>query len=146
MNPPPSLIALNHDEYHATHIGRTADGRQFWLTTPFVPATQNQGERRAFIAVYLFDMMGRLLETRIDDTGALGAAERKAHWEQRLAELGPVTFGRIEVCPFAVQKFGFVFGLILSVPEDHSGKWYATLEPGNYMAFYAPWNSGDYDT
>ena len=30
----PELIAINHDDYHAEHVGRTADGRQFFLTRP----------------------------------------------------------------------------------------------------------------
>ena len=38
---PPKLFPINHDDYHAKHIGTTADGRQFFLTTPFVPATKD---------------------------------------------------------------------------------------------------------
>jgi hypothetical protein len=34
----PKTIAINPDDYHARHVGRTADGRQFFLTTPFEPA------------------------------------------------------------------------------------------------------------
>ena len=33
---PPTLIAINHDDYHAEHVGRMSDGRQFFLTMPFV--------------------------------------------------------------------------------------------------------------
>ena len=42
---PPKLVAVGHDDYHAEYVGRTRDGRQFFLTTPFVP-----GERE-FIAL-----------------------------------------------------------------------------------------------
>ena len=35
---PPETIAIDPDDYHAEHVGRTADGRQFFLTTPFEPA------------------------------------------------------------------------------------------------------------
>ena len=45
----PEKIAIAHDDYHAEHVGRTRDGRQFFVTTPFVP------HGREFIAVYLFD-------------------------------------------------------------------------------------------
>src|SRR5688500_7198055 len=31
----PKLVAINHDDHHARHVGRTEDGRQFFLTTPF---------------------------------------------------------------------------------------------------------------
>ena len=34
----PDTFPIIHDDYHARHIGTLADGRQFFLTTPFVPA------------------------------------------------------------------------------------------------------------
>lgn len=41
---------------HAEHVGRTADSRQFFLTTPFEPAAQEQGNE--FVALFLFDRSG----------------------------------------------------------------------------------------
>jgi len=64
----PHLIAIDHDDYHASHVGHTADGGQFFLTTPFVPAIGGSAGRE-FVAVYLFDAQGRFLEARIDDLG-----------------------------------------------------------------------------
>ena len=46
---PPKTIALHHDEYSAKYAGRTKDGRQFFLTTPFVPAIGKEAGRE-FIA------------------------------------------------------------------------------------------------
>lgn len=66
--------------------------------------------------------------------------------EQRLAELGPVSYGRIEVQPFEVERFGTTFGLVLRVPEDEDDVWAVEVQPGNYMAFFEPFDSGDYDT
>ncbi|MEU3456907.1 hypothetical protein ABZ671_25400 [Micromonospora sp. NPDC006766] len=57
-----------------------------------------------------------------------------------------MTFGRIEVAPFAVERFGTTFGLIPQPPEDGDDFWWVELHPGNYMAFTAPWDSGEYDT
>jgi hypothetical protein len=65
---PPEIVAINHDDYHAQHVGRTADGRQFFLTTPFVPAIAG-ATGREFIALYFFDADGRFLDARIDDLG-----------------------------------------------------------------------------
>lgn len=68
---------------------------------------------------------------------------------RRLAELGPVDRGRIEVRPFEVERFGVTFGLVLRPPEDpeeEEAGWWVEVEPGNYMAFYEPWDSGEYDT
>jgi hypothetical protein len=68
MKKPPTLIALNHDDDHAEYVGHTADGRQFFLTTPFDPEWKgNPGNE--FIALYLFDKQGKLLEALIDEFG-----------------------------------------------------------------------------
>jgi hypothetical protein len=138
----PKLVAINHDEYHARHVGRTADGRQFFLTTPFIPG------KREFLALYLFDGQGNLLDARIDDLGMRGQLNKEhvnALIEARLAELGDVTFQRIKVAPFRVERFGTEFGLISQAPEDDGDDWRVSVEPGDYMVCYPPWD-GDYDT
>ena len=35
---PPKTVTLAPDEYAARYVGWAADGRQFFLTNPFVPA------------------------------------------------------------------------------------------------------------
>lgn len=66
---PPALVAIDCDDCHAKHVGHTAGGRQFFLTTPFEPVV---GEREGaeFIALYLFDASGKLMEAKIDELGA----------------------------------------------------------------------------
>jgi hypothetical protein len=145
---PPALIAINHDDYYAEHVGRTADGRQFFLTTPFEPAIGGRAGSE-FVALYLFDQAGRLLEARIDDFGpraTLDDERCRTLYEQRLQELGNVTFGRIVVAPFAIKRFDTTFGLVLRQPEAEGDVWAVEAQPGNYMAFFKPWDSGDYDT
>src|SRR5215470_13441413 len=110
----PKLIAIDHDDYHSNHVGRLPDGRQFFLTTPFVPAIGGSAGRE-FIALYLFDKRGRFLEARIDDMGTraeLDGQHARTTFEQRLAELGAVEYGRIEVEPFEVERFSTTFGLV----------------------------------
>jgi hypothetical protein len=139
----PTLIAIEHDDYHAEHVGRTADGRQFFLTTPFEPT------RNEFVALYTFDLEGRLLEAVIDEFGPRERMDnrlRKDTYQRRLDELGPVTFERIEVAPFAVERFGLTFGLVVRAPEGADDLWAVEVQPGNYMAFFEPWDSGIYDT
>ena len=145
---PPKYVRIEPDDDHAKYVGRTAEGRQFFMTTPFVPA-MGKDAGREFIAVYLFDKAGTLLEARIDDLGPRAqldpedAAERH---DIRLAELGRISFGAIRVAPFEVQRFGVRFGLIPEPPEDEDDEaWSVITEPGNYMAFIPPWN-GTYDT
>jgi hypothetical protein len=144
----PDILAIDHDDYHASHIGRLPDGRQFFLTTPFVPAI-GRSEGREFVALYLFDKRGRFLEARIDDLGTRAELDEQRGrdlFERRLGELGQVQYCRIEVQPFEVERFGTKFGLVPRPPEDDRDDWWVELQPGNYMAFHEPWDSGEYDT
>jgi len=145
---PPKLVAIEHDDYRAEHIGRTEDGRQFFLTSPFEPA-MGGSEGCEFVALYLFDSEGALIEAQIDSFGPRKSVDEfalRALYEKRLHELGEVSFERIEVAPFSVEKFGSTFGLVLRHPEDEDDSWCVEVQPGNYMAFFEPWDSGDYDT
>ena len=71
---------------------------------------------------------------------------RDALCQKRLDGLGVIEFGRIEIAPFSIEKFGVTFGLIPKELEDEDDELLISLEPGDYMAFYEPWDSGDYDT
>jgi hypothetical protein len=158
MSAAPEKILILHDEYHARHIGQTSDGRQFFLTSAFDPAI---GERpgREFVALFLFDNDGTLIEDRIDDLGtrqqlgldgqlpgnkASGSIIEDAV-ERRLAELGALTFGDIEIRPFGIDRFDTTFGFLSIEPEEDGEEWRVEFHPGNFMAFYAPWD-GEYDT
>jgi hypothetical protein len=144
----PELIAIDHDDYHAEHVGRLSDGRQFFLTTPF-EWSGPRGPGGEFVALYLFDPEGNLLEAKIDEFGprsSLDEHARRKVLEARLAELGKASFERIEVKPFSVSRFGLEFGLIVREPDDEDDVLAVELLPGNYMAFFEPWDSGEYDT
>lgn len=145
---PPKLIAIEHDDYHARHVGRTRDGRQFFLTTPFEPAIAGRpgGE---FVAFFLFDSSGQLLSAKIDSFGpraSMDREKRREACERYLRELGDIEYGRIEVAPFVVERFDISFGLIPRPGETEDDSWWVELLPGNYMAFHEPWDSGEYDT
>ena len=146
----PKTVSLNHDEYAAEYVGRTKDGRQFFLTTPFVPA-EEVGTRtdREFLALYVFDKGGQLQSATIDDLGPrarMDEAARLARRDALLASLGEVKYQRIKVAPFRIEMFGVEFGFIPRPPEEPGEDWSVIVEPGNYMCFCPPWSSGDYDT
>ncbi len=147
---PPILVAIDRDDYDAKHVGRTSDGRQFFLTTPFEPASAvGADDGGEFVALYRFDAAGKLLEAKIDALGpraTVNEEEARRLLRQRLEELGDVSCERIEVAPFALERFGTTFGLVLREPEDEDEVWAVEVQPGNYMAFFEPWDSGDYDT
>ena len=97
---------------------------------------------------FLFDTNGKFREARIDDLGprtVLNEEKARELLDIRMAELGRVEYGRIEVQPFAVERFGMTC-LVPRAPEDENDGWWVELQPGNYMAFHEPWDSGEYDT
>jgi hypothetical protein len=54
----PISFAIDHDDYHAKYVGRTADGRQFFLTTPFEGAIGGRPGCE-YLALFIFDRNGR---------------------------------------------------------------------------------------
>ena len=141
--PAPERITIQHDDYHAQHVGRTPDGRQFFLTTPFEPGGNE------YVALFLWDADGTFLEAKVDNFGARDSlderARRQVH-DSRLKELGEVFYEEIVVAPFSVEEFGSTIGLVPRPPEDADDEWAVEMLPGNYMAFFEPWDSGEYDT
>ena len=147
-NGKPELIAIDHDDYHAEHIGLTPTGHQFFLTNPFEPAMPNKAGCE-YIALFLFDSEGNLVDSDIETLGARGSYSEEAATQKyydKLRGLGDVTFQRIEVKPFSVGHNGTNIGLIIREPEEDCDVWAVELLPGNYMAFFEPWDSGYYDT
>ncbi|HEY9716255.1 MAG TPA: hypothetical protein V6C69_02205 [Trichormus sp.] len=143
----PEVLVIDHDDYDAQYVGRTADGRQFFLTTPFLPA-RDPSAGNEFVALFLFDGKGDLLEAKIDEFGPramLDLERRKELKAQRMAELGKVSFERIAVKPFFVEGFGQAVGLI-PFQYEKDNRWYVVMLPGNYMSFGEPWDYGHYDT
>ncbi len=94
--------------------------------------------------------MGVLIDALIDAFGprsSMDVPARNALFQERLESLGPVSYERIEIAPFSIDRFGTTFGLIPDVPEDDDEDGLSLcLMPGNFMAFSEPWDSGDYDT
>ncbi len=147
MNGIPDTFPINHDDYHAKHIGRTGDGRQFFLTTPFV-AAHGKESGAEFIALFTFDANGNFLEASIENLGPRATIDREAAsllYQQRLESLGDVEFCDIRIAPFATSRFGIDFGLIPRECEEDDDEPTIELQPGNFMAFFDPWD-GDYDT
>ncbi len=148
MDGRPSLIAIDHDDHHAEYVGHLRDGRQFFLTAPFEPAIAGR-QGCEYLALFIFDSEGDLLEAQIDSYGprtSLDHGARQRCRDQRLSSLGDVSYDRIEIKPFAIERFGTVFGLVAREPEGEDDLWAVEMQPGNYMAFFEPWDSGEYDT
>ena len=83
-----------------------------------------------------------VVDAKIDAFGPRATVDRnelRRVYEERLQELGDVTFDRIGVAPFAVRRFGTTFGLVLREPEQEDDAWAVEVQPGNGMAFFEPW-------
>ncbi len=145
----PESLLIAHDDYHAEYAGTLPDGRQFFLTAPFLVAADGPESGCEFLALYLFDSKGRLQDATIESFGpraTLDEDRRRARRDQLLATLGAVEYGDITIAPFSVSRFGTNFGFIAHAPDEEFDEWFVTIEPGDYMCFYAPWDSGEYDT
>jgi hypothetical protein len=145
---PPKTVVLAHDDYHARYVGRTVDGRRLFLTTPFAPAVGGSSGRE-FLALYLFDKDGTLVDAQIEDLGPRAEFDEvaaRARHAGLLESLGPVKYCRIKAAPFKVERFGVEFGFIPQPPEESGDDWSVIVQPGDYMCFWPPWTSGDYDT
>lgn len=143
----PKIFPILHDDYHASIIGRLVDGRQFFVTEPFVPAIAPSAGRE-FIAVYLFTADGEFSEAIIDDLGTrdkLDIEKATLLRKKRIKELGELEFCNIKVAPFSIERYGVEFGFIPRPPDDEDDDWWVILVPGDYMAFTEPWD-GEYDT
>ena len=145
---PPEVIAINHDDYHAQHVGFTKDGFQFFLTTPFEPEIDG-GDGGEYIALFKFDKKGNLVSHNIESFGPRNTVDYdmvSKTYDSILESLGEIEFCRIEVKPFSVTFNNVQFGLVVREPEDEEDIYAVELLPGNYMAFFEPWDSGEYDT
>ena len=90
------------------------------------------------VSAYSLMTIGRAL---IPQRGARAAA---AVPRRPTGESGEVSFERIEVQPFEIERFWERFGLIAKF-DDGASMWRVSAEPGNYMAFSEPRDTGDSD-
>lgn len=61
----------------------------------------------------------------------------------RLAELGKYVLEPIDVAPFSVEVDDVTFGW---VGEEFEGTYSIHIEPGDFIAYYEPWDGLEYDT
>ncbi len=148
----PRHVAINPDNSWARFVGTTANERQFFAVNCFSDEVA-PSQHTEFRALYIFDAQGTLLEAHIEEvTTRLGKEnEAVAPLTEMVAQLGETTIERIVVKPFSIERFGLQFGLVVQRPtpkECAQGEdWlWVSLQPGDAMAFQAPFDSGEYDT
>lgn len=60
-----------------------------------------------------------------------------------LDQLGDYELEPIAVAPFSHTVDAVVFGF---VPQEYDGMWSVNIQPGDFIAYYAPWDGYEYDT
>lgn len=145
----PDRFTIVPDDFHVPYAGTAEDGRLFFLSDElFQPGRSGGG----FVGLYLWNADGSFSEVRVDpvgrsegrppaQAGAGPGAEELV--EQRLAELGDYELGPIEVEPFLETVDGVGFGWAVT---KFRGTYSINLAPGDFIAYYEPWDGLGYDT
>lgn len=143
----PDRMRIVPDDFHVPYAGTAEDGRRFFLSEElFDPGGS------AYVGLFLWDNDGAFDELRVDEVaapqGALSDQAARADAdrlvEARLAGLGDYVLEPIEVEPFSRDVGGVTFGWVPDRYED--GTVVVTLQPGDAMAYTAPWDGLGYDT
>ncbi|UAL31416.1 hypothetical protein K8W59_08240 [Nocardioides rotundus] len=144
--PMPERIRIVPDDYHVPYAGTAEDGRRFFLSDElFEPGGA------AYVGLFLWEADGSFSEIRVDEVtraedvppGMAASAGRKDLVKKRLAELGDFTLEPITVEPFTRTLNGVTFGWKAT---RFQGSLSIHIEPGNFIAYYAPWDGEEYDT
>lgn len=141
----PDRFRIVPDDYHVPYAGTAADGRKFFLSDElFSPGT-------AYVGVFLWNADGTFSEVKVDEVrraagappGQAASAGADHLVAARLAELGQYVLEPIDVEPFSVERNGVTFGWVGSEIEGSTS---IHVEPGDFIAYYEPWDGLGYDT
>lgn len=146
MERAPKYFTIVPDDYHVPYAGTAEDGRKFFLSDELF------GQDSAYVGVFLWKSDGTFDEVRVDaiaragglPPGQAGPAGAEDLVEARLAELGEYVLEPITVEPFTREVDGVTFGW--KVDGSGSGAYSINIEPGDFIAYYAPWDGLEYDT
>ncbi|WP_369370475.1 hypothetical protein AB1046_16995 [Promicromonospora sp. Populi] len=144
----PERFTIVPDDYHVPYAGTAEDGRKFFLSEELFSLDSGF----AYVGVFLWNADGTFDEVRVDTVdrsdglppGQPGGAGAEDLVAARLAELGDYVLEPIEVEPFTQDVDGVTFGWNVDRYED--GTYYINIEPGDFIAYYEPWDGLGYDT
>lgn len=148
-------IHLIPDRYHLIDVGQLKDGNNYWID---VQLSSEGMDTRDFVAIYIFDSAGKLIDSEIIDLGlrsdpnALKARDVIKQQKSRIGVGRTGVFGQKResfwVQLFSVEAHGLVFGLVVREPEENDEEMPPMVDamPGWTLVFYPPWEDGQYDT
>lgn len=143
---PPERFTIVPDDYHVPYAGTAEDGRKFFLSEELFDGDS------AYVGMFLWNADGTFDEIRVDAVdrpgglppGQAGRSGQEDLVDARLAELGEYVLEPIEVEPFTEDVDGVTFGWNLDQYED--GTYFINIVPGDFIAYYEPWDGLGYDT
>lgn len=144
----PKKIRLVTDEYHLQNLGKLGDGT-FFLVSSQLYYDHAVKHTTDYLCRFDFDADGNLIENKIIKLGVRGEFNHEDGVKEHLKLMpekdsyGPAD---VSIKPFSIEFDGLNFGFIPRVPEDKEDVWAVEFMPGNTMAFFEPWDRGDYDT
>lgn len=142
----PSRFTIRPDDYHIPYAGTAADGRRFFLSDELFSADAS------YVGLFLWKPDGSFDQVRIDTVGrpsdappgqAAPGVDDADLMTTRLRELGVYKLEPIDVAPFLETVDGVEFGWRFQTFEGASS---INVEPGDFIAYYEPWDGYEYDT
>lgn len=141
----PERFRIVPDDYHVPYAGTAGDGRRFFLSDELFAGGSS------YVGVFLWQADGTFDEVRVDEVarpsglppGQAGPSGADDLVAARLAELGDYVLEPIEVAPFMTKVDGVRFGWKL---QKFGGEYTINIEPGDFIAYYEPWDGLEYDT
>lgn len=148
---PPERFTIAPDDYHVPYAGTAEDGRKFFLSDELFDFGTTEDPGKAYVGLYLWNADGSFAEVRVDPVqrpeglppGQAASAGAEGLVKQRLAELGEYQLEPITVEPFLEIVDGVTFGWAVN---EYEGEYSITIEPGDFIAYYEPWDGLEYDT
>ncbi len=148
-------IRLIPDSYHLTNVGQLDNGNNYWIDVQLIPERR---DTRDFVATYIFDDDGTLIDSEIinlglrSDPNALRVKDVIAQQRSKIGVRKAGIFGgkseSFWVKPFSVRAYDVDFGLVVREPEADNPDRPPVVDamPGWTLMFYPPWEDGGYDT
>ena len=148
----PERFRIVPDDYHVPYAGTAEDGRKFFLSQELVDAGSKRRAPSSYVGLFLWNADGTFDRVEVDSVprpagvpaGQAVPAGADDLVAARLAELGDYELEPIEVEPFLTRVEGVRFGWHVGRYDD--GQYYINIEPGDFIAYYAPWDGLEYDT
>lgn len=151
MDAAPKRFTIVPDDYHVPYAGTAEDGRKFFLSEELFSLETSDRPGSAYVGLFLWNADGSFDEVQVDEVsrpegappGQAGPAVADELVAARLADLGDYVLESIEVEPFSENVDGVTFGWKVGQYDD---TYSINIEPGDFIAYYEPWDGLEYDT